>query len=255
MQRLRSVRILIRSHSHIRKEIKVVVSYRYVCCFEIDMQITNITKIYGDKTVALDNISLGLPEEKFIAILGKSGSGKSTLLNLLGLIDKPTSGTIKLFDKDISKLSSKEILDYKREKIGIVFQFFKLIPVLTARDNILLANSNSKKVDKKYFKHIVEALDIEEVLDKYPDQMSGGQKQRVAIARAIINKPKLLLADEPTGNLDSNNSNKVIELLTSISKEYKMTLVVVTHDEDIGNKADYVVRLADGCVLESDYND
>lgn len=221
------------------------------------IKISNLTKIYGkgdQKTIALDNISLELPDNKFITIVGKSGSGKTTLLNMLGLLDEPNDGELFVFDKDISRLNAKEKLDYRRNKIGIVFQFFKLIPVLTVKENIILANKNSRKYDRNYFDEIVDTLDIRDILDKYPEQVSGGQKQRVAIARAVINKPKLLLADEPTGNLDSLNSEIVIELLKKLSIEYGMTLIVVTHDDDIRRKSDFTVLLEDGNVMESDYN-
>ncbi|MGN0436497.1 MAG: ABC transporter ATP-binding protein [Wujia sp.] len=221
------------------------------------IKISNLSKIYGkgdQQTIALDNISLELPYNKFITIVGKSGSGKTTLLNMLGLLDEPDEGRLYILDKDISKLSAKERLDYRRNKIGIVFQFFKLISVLTIKENIILANKNSRKYDRNYFDEIVDTLDIRDILDKYPEQVSGGQKQRAAIARAIINKPKILLADEPTGNLDSQNSEVVIELLKKLSKEYGMTLIVVTHDDDIRRKSDFTVLLEDGNVMESDYN-
>lgn len=221
------------------------------------IRVEKLTKIYDDseETVALDNVTIEFPEEKFVAIYGKSGSGKTTLLNMLGLLDKTTSGEILLFDRKASSLKYREVLDYRRNKIGVVFQFFKLIPVLTVKENIMLAVRKKKLFDKNYFREIIEMLDIERLLDKFPDELSGGQKQRVAIARAIINKPKLLLADEPTGNLDSHNSSMVMKLLLELAKRYGMTLIVVTHDKDIRNMADFTVELSDGRIARCGYNE
>lgn len=213
------------------------------------IKIMNLTKQYGTgdaACVALDNISINIQREKFVTIIGKSGSGKTTLLNMIGLIDRADSGTILVEDKNIMTFRKKEILDYRRNTIGFIFQFFQLINVLNCRDNILIANEFAAKYDKKYFDELVERLDIKDILNKYPEQLSGGQKQRIAIARAMINKPKILLADEPTGNLDSSNSLNVIELMKDIAAQYKMTLVMVTHDNDIAAKSDIIIRLADG---------
>ena len=213
------------------------------------IKITNLSKQYGtgDNTcVALQDVNLVFPDNKFISINGKSGSGKTTILNMLGMIDKPDSGTIEVDGKDITKFSKKEVLKYRRETVGIIFQFFNLIPVLTCRDNILIANEYAPKYDKDYFKEIVDKLDIGDLLHKYPEQLSGGQQQRIAIARALINKPKIILADEPTGNLDSENSKNVVDLLKNIATQFDMTLIMVTHDEDIAKQADICICITDG---------
>ena len=196
--------------------------------------------------MALDNASVNLPEKKFVAITGKSGSGKTTLLNLLGLIDTPDKGTVLIGNKNIFEFSNSEKLEYRRNTIGIVFQFFQLIPVLNVYENIVLANEHSKKYEKEYFEEITNKLGISKILRKYPDQLSGGQKQRVAIARAIINRPKILLADEPTGNLDSETSKEVIDLLKNIAHDYEMTILMVTHDDDIAKEADMNIHIVDG---------
>lgn len=219
------------------------------------IQIKNLKKIYGNsetKCVALDKLSVDIPEEKFVAVTGKSGSGKTTLLNMLGLTDIPDSGSILVDGEDIFKYKRKKILDYRRNKIGIVFQFFQLIPVLNCRDNILMANEYSKKYEKKYLEEILERLDIQDIMKKYPNQLSGGQQQRVAIARAMINRPKILLADEPTGNLDTENSKNVVGLMRDMAETYKMTLIIATHDGDISRQADVHICLKDGRIAEGD---
>ncbi len=213
------------------------------------IKIENLKKRYGTgdtACAALDDISIELPEKKFIAITGKSGSGKTTLLNMLGLIDRPDSGAVFVNGKNILKFNKREIRKYRRNTIGVVFQFFCLIPVLNCFDNIVIANENSPRYKKEYFDKLVEQLDIKDILYKYPEQLSGGQQQRIAIARALINHPKIILADEPTGNLDSENSKKVIGLLKDIVDEYGVTLIMVTHDDDIANEADINICLVDG---------
>lgn len=219
------------------------------------IQVKNLKKIYGNsetKCVALDKLSVDIPEGKFVAVTGKSGSGKTTLLNMLGLTDIPDSGSILVDGEDIFKYKRKKILDYRRNKIGIVFQFFQLIPVLNCRDNILMANEYSKKYEKEYLEEILERLDIQGIMKKYPNQLSGGQQQRVAIARAMINRPKILLADEPTGNLDTENSKNVVRLMRDMAETYKMTLIIATHDEDISRQADVHICLQDGRAVEED---
>ncbi|MCM1083080.1 MAG: ABC transporter ATP-binding protein [Clostridium sp.] len=215
------------------------------------IRIKDLKKQYGTGSaacIALNKISLELPEKKFIAITGKSGSGKTTLLNMIGLIDKPNSGSIEVNGKDILKFNKKEIREYRRKTIGIVFQFFQLIPVINCYDNIVIANEFSPKYEKEYFDELVEQLDIGDLLNKYPEQLSGGQQQRIAIARALINRPRIILADEPTGNLDSENSENVVGLLKSVVTKYDMSLIMVTHDSDIVKEADINVCLVDGNV-------
>lgn len=213
------------------------------------IKIINLKKQYGAgsaKCIALDHLNLELPEKKFVAITGKSGSGKTTLLNMIGLIDRPDSGAIEIDGKDILKYNKKEVRKYRRNTIGIVFQFFQLIPVINCYDNIVIANEFSQKYDKDYFDNLIETLDIEDILNKYPEQLSGGQQQRVAIARALINRPQIILADEPTGNLDSENSENVVRLLKNIVSEYEVSLIMVTHDNDIAKEADINICLVDG---------
>lgn len=216
------------------------------------IKIINLKKQYGTgsaKCIALDHLNLELPEKKFVAITGKSGSGKTTLLNMIGLIDRPDSGAIEIDGKDILKYNKKEVRKYRRNTIGIVFQFFQLIPVINCYDNIVIANEFSQKYDKDYFDNLIETLDIEDILNKYPEQLSGGQQQRVAIARALINRPQIILADEPTGNLDSENSENVVRLLKNIVSEYEVSLIMVTHDNDIAKEADINICLVDGKVM------
>ena len=217
------------------------------------IELTGVSKIYraGDRECrALDNISAQIEKGRFTAITGKSGSGKTTLLNLMGLLDRPDEGHILVDGKDLTRLCKKDILEYRRTGVGIVFQFFYLIPALTARDNIRIANECAPKYKTTYLDELADQLDIRNLMDKYPGQLSGGEKQRVAIARALINRPKLLLADEPTGNLDSENSERVVDLLQRLTREQGITLIMVTHDDEIAGRADRVLRLSDGRIVE-----
>lgn len=217
------------------------------------IEIKNLSKTYVNgmqKTEALNNVNFAIPEGKCIAILGKSGSGKSTLLNMLGAVDTPTSGEIIINGENIFKYSSKEITLYRRRKVGFVYQNFNLISVLNVKENILVPiKLDNEKVDKEHFDLLVEFLGIKDILYKMPDQLSGGQKQRVAIARAMIHKPELVLADEPTGNLDSENSNEVIKLLLLCKEKFEQTIMLVTHDLQIAQSADEVITIKDGCIV------
>ena len=218
---------------------------------DIMIKIEHLTKKYGEGDsccLALNDVSADIQENTFTVITGKSGSGKTTLLNL---IDKPDSGSILVEDRNILDYGKKDCLRYRREMIGMVFQFFQLIPVLTCRDNIMIANECVKKCKKDYFDTLTEQLDIKDLLNKYPDQLSGGQQQRIAIARALINQPRIILADEPTGNLDSENSRRVIDLLKQTTNEYGMTLLMVTHDADIAKQADHCIHLVDGRIQQN----
>lgn len=213
------------------------------------IKIRGLSKKYGTgeaACIALNNVNVDLPDNQFIAITGKSGSGKTTLLNMIGLIDKPDCGTIEVDGKDILQFKRKEILKYRRETVGIIFQFFQLIPVLNCFDNIVIANEFSKKYEEHYFEDLINRLNIHNILNKYPEQLSGGEQQRVAIARALINRPEIVLADEPTGNLDSENSANVVSLLKDIVRQYNMSLIMVTHDVDIAKQADINICLQDG---------
>lgn len=214
----------------------------------------NLVKKYfmGETQVAaLDNLSMAIKYGGFIAIIGKSGSGKSTLLNMLGGIDRIDSGEILFDDTDIAKLNESELTVFRRENIGFVFQAYNLIPELNVKENILFPlYLLGKKVDETYFNELIRDLELEDRLLHLPSELSGGQMQRVSIARAMINKPAILLCDEPTGNLDSESCDKVVAAIVKIKNKYNQTLVVVTHDNEIANKADRYVKIKDGKLVE-----
>ena len=213
------------------------------------IKVKNLSKVYGSgeaEVTALKNINLNIEQGEFIAIVGPSGSGKSTLLHLLGGVDKPSSGEVIIKGENIYKLKEKELAILRR-KLGFVFQFFNLIPVLTAEENIempvLLDNG---KIDKNYMNELLKLLGLEERRNHHPSELSGGQQQRVSIGRALANKPSIILADEPTGNLDSKNSKEVLELLKYCAKKYNQTLILITHDINIAKSADRVITIEDG---------
>ena len=214
----------------------------------------NLSKTYGNgenAVHALRSCNISFAEKKFTAIVGTSGSGKSTLLHLLGGLDTPTSGEVFYDDISILKLDDSKLSTFRRQSIGFVFQFFELVPELTAKENILLPLMlDNAKEDKAYFTQLAQTLGISERLSHYPSQLSGGQQQRVAIARALINKPKVLLCDEPTGNLDEKSSKEVINLLKKLQTEYGQTIIMVTHDMNIAGCADTVVRIEDGMIIK-----
>ncbi|CEM61213.1 ABC transporter ATP-binding protein [Treponema phagedenis] len=213
----------------------------------------NLTKVYGtgENTVtALNGLSLSVQQGEFIAIMGSSGSGKSTLLHILGGVDKPTSGNVYIEEELVSALNEKELALFRRRKIGLVYQFFNLIPNLSIEKNILLPILLDKKeADKNYFKEIVTTLGIEDKLKSFPSELSGGQQQRAAIARSLIYRPAILLADEPTGNLDKKNSDEIIALLKISNKNYNQTIIMITHDERIALEADRIVKIEDGEIV------
>lgn len=217
------------------------------------IKIDSLCKYYvqGKYTVkALDNISLAIGENEFVAIVGKSGSGKSTLLNMIGGIDKATSGSVYFDDIDILKLKEKELTKYRRDNIGFIFQDYNLVPELTGKQNIIFPVLLSKNIlDETYYENLIEKLEISDRLEHLPSEMSGGQQQRIAIARAFINKPRVILCDEPTGNLDSETSDKVMQLIKKLHSDYKMTIILVTHDLEYAKTADRMVRLHDGKVV------
>lgn len=214
----------------------------------------NLSKKYvnGENEVhALSNCNISFDEKNFTAIVGTSGSGKSTLLHLLGGLDISTSGEVFYDDISILRLDDDELSRFRRRNIGFVFQFFELVPELTAKENILLPLMlDNIKEDKSYFKQLTETLGIVERLSHYPSQLSGGQQQRVAIARALINKPKVLLCDEPTGNLDEQSRKEVIGLLKKLQIEYGQTIIMVTHDMNIAKSADSIVCIEDGRIIK-----
>ncbi|WP_278548364.1 ABC transporter ATP-binding protein [Paraclostridium bifermentans] len=214
--------------------------------------IKNIEKIYGkedNKVYALNGIDLEIEPNKFTAIIGPSGSGKSTLLHCMAGLDKPRSGNVYLDDIDIYTMNDDKLSKIRREEFGFIFQSYNLIPVVNVYDNIILPVSvDGKKEDKEYINDLIKKLGISSQINKFPNELSGGQQQRVAIARALANKPSIIFADEPTGNLDSKTSKEVMDMLCMSVKEFNQTLVMITHDEKIAKMADIVVTIGDGKV-------
>ncbi|MDD6308791.1 MAG: ABC transporter ATP-binding protein [Clostridia bacterium] len=214
------------------------------------IQLKSLYKVYSqgtDKVYALNNLSLEIEKGEFVVILGPSGSGKSTLLHILGGLDNPTEGEVLVDGVNIAGYSDDELAKYRRSDVGFVFQAFNLLPSLTAIENIempLLIDGQT--MDQEYMDEVMECLEIKALQKRLPSQMSGGQQQRIAIARALSNKPKMVLADEPTGNLDSEISNKVLKLLKETCKKYGQTLIMITHNEEIAKQADRVIRIKDG---------
>lgn len=220
------------------------------------IEVKNLNKIYGSgeaEVKDLKNINLNIEQGEFVAIVGQSGSGKSTLLHLIGGIDIPSSGEVIIDGKNIYKLKEKELSILRRRKLGFIFQFFNLIPVLTAQENIEMpVLLDNEKIDKKYMNELLRILGLEERKNNYPSQLSGGQQQRVSIGRALANKPSIILADEPTGNLDSKNSKEVLELLKYCAKKYNQTLILITHDINIAKSADRVITIEDGEIISDE---
>ncbi|MBR5418704.1 ABC transporter ATP-binding protein [Candidatus Saccharibacteria bacterium] len=219
------------------------------------LEIKNLTKTYGkgDNLVkAVDNVSLSVVEGEFVAIIGASGSGKSTLLHMIGGVDRPDKkkGSIEIAGEDICKLNDNKLAIFRRQKIGIIYQFYNLIPVLNVVENITLpVDLDKQKVDEKYLKDLVESLGLKGREMHLPNQLSGGQQQRVAIGRALFGRPSLILADEPTGNLDSKSSAEIVKLLKLANQKYRQTIILVTHDLEIAKQADRVVTFADGKIV------
>lgn len=213
----------------------------------------NLVKIYGEEpnvVKALDGISIDVNEGEFVAIVGTSGSGKSTLLNMLGGLDKPTSGETIINNKRLSSMKDEELTIFRRRSIGFIFQNYNLVPILNVYENIVLPiELDGTKIDKQYVDSIIDTLGLKEKLSNMPNNLSGGQQQRVAIARALATKPSIILADEPTGNLDSKTSMDVIGLLKTTSKKFNQTMVMITHNEEIAQLADRIVRIEDGKVV------
>lgn len=219
----------------------------------------NLSKTYGsgeNLVRAIDDVNLKIEKGEFIAIVGPSGSGKSTLLHLLGGVDNPSSGKIIIDGNDISKYSSKELALFRRRKVGLIYQFYNLIPNLTVRHNIELPlKLDKRKIKEETLLDTVRKLGIENKLDSFPSELSGGQQQRVAIARSLIYSPSLVLADEPTGNLDRENSREIIEILKYFNRTLKQTIIVITHDESIALEAERVITIVDGKVVGDERNE
>ena len=217
------------------------------------LEARDLKKYYGKGNTlvkALDGVNLTVADGEFVAIVGTSGSGKSTLLHMLGGLDRPTSGAVTVDGKDIFSLKDEALTIFRRRKIGFVFQSFNLVPVLTVRENIVLPiQLDGGRVDENYVGQVVTALGLEKKLDSLPGQLSGGQQQRVAIARALAAKPAILLADEPTGNLDSRTSQDVLSLMKVTGRKFAQTMVMITHNEEIAQLSDRIVRIEDGRIV------
>ncbi len=218
------------------------------------LETTDLTKVYGKgdtKVNALAGVSLFVEKGEFVAIVGTSGSGKSTLLHILGGLDKSTSGTVIVDGKNLGNLKDEEMTIFRRRNIGFIFQNYNLIPMLNVMENIMLpVKLDGKKIDEEYFKSVIKTLGIETKLDSLPNNLSGGQQQRVAIARALVTKPAIILADEPTGNLDSKTSQDVLGLIKVTSEQFHQTIIMITHNEEIAQLADRIIRIEDGKIVE-----
>lgn len=216
----------------------------------------DLCKSYGSgetKVDALKNVSISINQGEFVAVVGASGSGKSTLLHMLGGVDKPTSGKVVVDGEEIYKLNEKQLAVFRRRKVGFIFQFYNLIPVLTAEENITLPLLlDNKKVDKEYLEDLLGILGLKDRRNHLPSELSGGQQQRVSIGRALAYKPSIILADEPTGNLDSKNSKEIVDLLKLSVKKYHQTLIIITHDLNIASQSDRIISLEDGVVAKDE---
>lgn len=214
------------------------------------LKVENLCKVYGEgdtRVDALKNVSFSVEKGEFVAIIGPSGSGKSTLLHILGGVDRPTSGRVEIEGTDLYAMNETKLAIFRRRQIGLIYQFYNLLPVLDVRENITLPLLlDGQKVSEDYLQEIVKGLGLEDRLTHLPNQLSGGQQQRVSIGRALINHPALVLADEPTGNLDSKNSAEILGLLRDSNRKYHQTLIVITHDERIAMQADRVISIEDG---------
>ncbi len=218
------------------------------------LQTTDLKKYYGTEpniTKALDGVTLSIEQGEFVAIVGTSGSGKSTLLNMMGGLDVPTSGSVQIKGKELAELNDEQLTIFRRRNIGFIFQNYNLVPVLNVYENIVLpVELDGDTVDKKFMNEVVCLLALEDKLNNMPNNLSGGQQQRVAIARALVSKPAIVLADEPTGNLDSRTSSDVLGLLKATSNKFHQTLVMITHNNEIAQLADRIIRIEDGRIFE-----
>ncbi len=220
------------------------------------LEVKNLTKIYGNdenKVVALDHVSFTVEKGEFIAIVGSSGSGKSTLLHLIGGVDKPTSGEVIVNGQNVYKKNENELAIFRRREVGLIYQFYNLIPILTVEENMTLpVLLDNKQVNQERLDELLRILDLKSREKHLPRELSGGQQQRVSIGRALMNAPSLVLADEPTGNLDSKNSKEIIDLLKLTQKRYKQTLIMITHDENIAMQADRIIVIEDGKIKKDE---
>ena len=218
------------------------------------LKVENLTKIYGKgeaKVTALDNVSFTVNKGEFVAIVGASGSGKSTLLHLIGGVDRPTSGTVYIDGKDIYKFNDDELAIFRRRQVGLIYQFYNLIPILNVEENITLPLSlDNREVNKKKLDDLIKLLGLSDRRNHLPNELSGGQQQRTSIGRAMITSPAIILADEPTGNLDSKSSDEIVELLKKSNRDYNQTIVMITHNMDIAKEADRIIKIEDGKVVK-----
>ena len=220
------------------------------------LKVENLTKIYGKgttKVVALDNVSFSVEKGEFVAIVGASGSGKSTLLHLIGGVDRPTSGKVFIDGKDIYEFDDDKLAIFRRRQVGLVYQFYNLIPILNVEENITLPlDLDNRKVNENHLKDLLELLGLENRKTHLPNQLSGGQQQRTSIGRALITNPTIVLADEPTGNLDSKSSDEIVALLKKSNKEYKQTIIMITHNMEIAKCADRIIKIEDGKIVKGE---
>ena len=217
------------------------------------LRVENLTKKYGkgeNEVIALNNVSLTIEKGEFVAIIGSSGSGKSTLLHLIGGVDRPTSGKVFVDGKDIYQLNDDNLAIFRRQNIGIIYQFYNLMPILNVKENITLpCDLDGKEVDQERLNLLISTLGLKERITHLPNELSGGQQQRVAIGRSLINNPAVVLADEPTGNLDSKSSNEIIALLKKSNKELGQTIIMITHNPEIAKEADRIIKIEDGKIV------
>ena len=218
------------------------------------LRVENLTKVYGKdstKVVALDNVSFSVKKGEFVAIVGASGSGKSTLLHLIGGVDRPTSGKVYINDKDIFSMNDDKLAIFRRRQIGLIYQFYNLIPILNVEENIALpVELDGRKVDKTDMDEMLKRLGLEQRKNHLPNELSGGQQQRTTIGRALITRPSIILADEPTGNLDSKASEEIVELLRKSNKDLKQTIIMITHNLEIAKCADRIIKIEDGKIVK-----
>lgn len=218
------------------------------------LKVENLTKIYGKgttKVVALDNVSFSVRKGEFVAIVGASGSGKSTLLHLIGGVDRPTSGNVFIDGKDIYKLDDDKLAIFRRRQVGLIYQFYNLIPILNVEENITLPlDLDNRKANKEHLNSLIKLLGLENRKHHLPNELSGGQQQRTSIGRALVTNPTIILADEPTGNLDSKSSDEIVELLRKSNKEYKQTIIMITHNMEIAKCADRIIQIEDGKIVK-----
>lgn len=218
------------------------------------LKVENLSKVYGKdstKVVALDNVSFSVEKGEFVAVVGASGSGKSTLLHLLGGVDKPTSGKVFILGKDIYSFNDDKLAIFRRRQVGLIYQFYNLIPILNVVENMTLPlDLDGRKVDEKELNELIKHLGLENRKTHLPNELSGGQQQRASIGRALITHPSVILADEPTGNLDSKSSDEILMLLKKSNKDYKQTIIMITHDMEIAKCADRIIQIEDGRIVK-----